>query len=67
MGQYKYNKGYYAKNGKFKFTERLKYEWPEVWKTHDCDNLTFNEQLAIAKTEYYIRQKEGNLYKDYVL
>ena len=31
MSQYKYNMGYYAKNGKFKFTVWLKEEWPEIW------------------------------------
>lgn len=67
MSQYKYNMGYYTKNGKFKFTVWLKEEWPEIWKDFDLDNKTFNEQLAIAKTTYYIKQKEGTLYKDYVL
>jgi len=59
--------GYYGKNGKFKFTVWLKEEWPEIWKEFDLDNKDFNEQLALAKTTYYIKQKEGTLYKDYVL
>lgn len=67
MSQYKYNMGYYAKNGKFKFTIWLKEEWPEIWKQFDLDNKDFSEQLAVAKSTYYIKQKEGTLYKDYVL
>lgn len=58
---------YRAKNGKFKFTVWLREEWPDLWESFNCPNLEFNEQLAIAKTCYYIKLKEGTLYKDYVL
>ena len=55
---------YIAKNGKFKFTMWLREEWPELWESLGCADMSFNEQLIVAKTTYYIKLKSGQIYNN---
>lgn len=57
-------KRYTAKNGKFKFTVWFRENCPKLYEEMNCKDMTFDELLAIAKTTYYIRQKNGQLYDD---
>ena len=51
----------YTKDGKFKFTIWFMLECPKEYQAVGGDNLSFAELLAVAKTTYYIKKKNGDL------
>lgn len=53
----------YTKDGKFKYTTWFIMYCHDEYEKCGGDSLSFSELLAIAKTTYCIKQKNGTLYE----